>query len=290
MRAAGWHGPQAADAWANAVEASLWVLGLLALAAVAWVVTNAVTVADRPLGLVWDIICFFPMAGHPFGPPCYGERVVPELRKRVRRWLADEGDGARVILAAHSMGAVIAVATVFAIHGADRHRGAGGTQSSVQRLALLTFGAQLRAYFSRFFPQVFGADVLGIRGTTGPTLLGADPWREQVLEDLAAPATSSIRGTGETLVELLGGDLRDRRGAPPRWRSLWRRTDPLGFPVDDYWGDADEGVTADGIDRGASERSPTSYLWRVAGHGDYLSTLQYHAARDELVAVWRRKP
>jgi hypothetical protein len=57
--------------------------------------------------------------------------------------------------------------------------------------------------------------------------------------------------------------------------------------VDDYWGGADEG--SGGIDRGASERSPTSYLWAVSGHSDYLSTLQYRAARDELVAVWRRR-
>ncbi|MGC5077638.1 hypothetical protein [Agrococcus sp. DT81.2] len=293
VRAAGWYGPDAAAAWSTAVDASLWVLGLLALAAVAWVVMNAVTAAERPLGLVWDIICFFPMAGHPFGPPCYGERVVPELRKRVRTWLAEEGEGARVILAAHSMGAVIAAATVFAIHGADQRRGVGAAQANVQRLALLTFGAQLRPYFSRFFPQVFGADVLGIRGTTGPTLLGPDPWREQVLVDFAAPAMPAAPGSGETLVELLGGDPRDR-ATPPRWRSLWRRTDPLGFPVDSYWGATDEGDDAgydhaEGIDRGASERSPTSYLWAIAGHSDYLSTLQYRAARDELVAMLGRK-
>ena len=287
LRAAGWYGPEADALWATTVDASLWVLGLLALAAVAWVVTNAVTAKERPLGLVWDIICFFPMAGHPFGPPCYGERVVPELRKRVRRWLAEEGDGARVILSAHSMGAVIAVATVFAIHGADQRRGGHTARPNVQRLALLTFGAQLRAYFSRFFPQVFGAEVLGIRGTTGPTLLGADPWRQQVLEDFGDPAAGGSGGARDTLVALLGGDARDRRVAPPRWRSLWRRTDPLGFPVDDYWGGADGG--AGGIDRGASERSPTSYLWAVSGHSDYLSTLQYRAARDELVAVWRRR-
>lgn len=265
---------------------SRWALGLLAGAAVAWVVTNAVTSTERPLGLIWDIICFFPRAGHPFTPPCYAERAVPEVGKRIKRWVrevSEEGDDPHVILSAHSMGAAIAVGAVMFLHG-DK------ADDALERTALLTHGAQLRAYFSRYFPEVFGARVLGVRGTRGPALLGADPWKQQVLEDNHPPAQPLQKdGDPVTVVQLLGGDFRDsEHPVPPRWRSLWRRTDYLGFPVMGYWSNEINGVNENPIDRGATERSPRSYLWAVAKHNDYLSTPQYRSARDELVEMMAR--
>jgi len=277
--------------WDTLSTVSRWALGLLAGAAVAWVVTNAVTSTERPLGLIWDIICFFPRAGHPFTPPCYAERAVPEVGKRIRRWVRDvseEGDDPHVILSAHSMGAAIAVGAVMFLHGEK-------ADDALDRTALLTHGAQLRAYFSRFFPEVFGARVLGVRGTLGPALLGADPWEQQVLEDSHPPARPLQKdGDPVTVVQLLGGDFRDPDHlVAPRWRSLWRRTDYLGFPVMGYWSNEIKGVNENPIDRGATERSPRSYLWAVAKHNDYLSTPQYRAARDELIemmAASRREP
>lgn len=277
--------------WATLSAVSRWALGLLALAAVAWVVTNAVTSTERPLGLIWDIICFFPRAGHPFTPPCYAERAVPEVGKRIKRWMrevSEEGDDPRVILSAHSMGAAIAVGAVMFLHGEK-------ADDALDRTALLTHGAQLRAYFSRFFPEVFGARVLGVRGTLGPALLGADPWKGQVLEDSHPPARALQKdGDPITVVQLLGGDFRVADHlVPPRWRSLWRRTDYLGFPVMGYWSNETNGVNENPIDRGATERSPRSYLWAVAKHNDYLSTPQYRAARDELIEMMapiRREP
>jgi hypothetical protein len=269
--------------WDGLVAVSRWALGLLALAAVAWVVTNAVTSTERPLGLVWDIICFFPRAGHPFTPPCYAERAVPEVSKRIKRWMKEEGDNASVILSAHSMGATIAVGAILSLHGE-------GADDILGRVGLLTHGAQLRAYFSRFFPEVFGPRVLGIRGTTGPALVAADPWKRQVLEDSRRPASPLQKdGDPASVVQLLGGDFRDPDNlVAPRWRSLWRRTDYLGFPVTGYWSDESNGVNENPIDRGATERSPRSYLWTVAKHNDYLSTAQYRAARDELVGMLTR--
>ncbi len=269
--------------WETLIAVSRWALGLLALAAVAWVVTNAVTSTERPLGLIWDIICFFPRAGHPFTPPCYAERAVPEVTKRIKRWMKEEGDDGHVILSAHSMGGTIAVAAVLSLHG-ER------ADDTVARVGLLTHGVQLRPFFSRFFPEVFGPRVLGIRGTTGPTLLGADPWKRQVLEDNRRPASPLQKDRDPvSVVQLLGGDFRDPdRLVPPRWRSLWRRSDYLGFPVTGYWSDEVDGVNENPIDRGATERSPRSYLWAVAKHNDYLSTMQYRAARDELVEMMSR--
>ena len=96
-----------------------------ALAAVGWVVTNAVASDVRPLGLVWDIVCFFPRAGHPFTAPCYAERAVPEVAKRVRHHIDDAKKAHKnpyVILSAHSMGATIALAVIFMLGQEDDAR------------------------------------------------------------------------------------------------------------------------------------------------------------------------
>ncbi|MET4636812.1 hypothetical protein [Mycetocola sp. 2940] len=270
--------------WDSLLSVSRWAIGLIALGAVAAVVTNAVTSTERPLALVWDIICFFPRAGHPFAPPCYAERAVPEVTKRIKRWMGpglDEGGAeGRVILSAHSMGATIAVGAILAMKGNEDNDELG-------RVALLTHGVQLRPYFSRFFPEVFGPRILGVRGTQGPQMLAADPWRRQVIADNRPPALPvHVKGDPDSVVELLGGNLSDADDpVAPRWRSLWRRTDYLGFPVTGFWSNETDGVNENPIDRRATERSPRSYLWAVARHNDYLSTPQYREARDELVAM-----
>ena len=114
----------------------------------------------------------------------------------------------------------------------------------------------------------------GALGTRGPALFGADPWKKQVLDDYRRPPSARDDGDPPTVVELLGA---------PRWRSLWRRTDPLGFRVNGYGSNDKDGANTNPIDRGATEREPRSYLWSVAGHSDYLSRRQYREARDELI-------
>ncbi|MET0844376.1 MAG: hypothetical protein ABWY23_11025, partial [Mycetocola sp.] len=274
------------EAWGALATAGGWALGLLGLAAAAWVVTNAVTSTERPLGLVWDIICFFPRAGHPFTPPCYAERAVPEVTKRILRHITQRNDdpnaddGKRVILSAHSMGATIAIGSILELYGKEE-------TAVLDRVALLTHGAQLRPYFSRFFPEVFGPAVLGISGTRGPSLLRADPWHRQVIDDHDSPALPPHNEKDPPSVAQIltrNGDA-THRSAAPRWRSLWRRTDFLGFPITSYWSRETNGVNENPIDRGASERSPRSYLWTIARHNDYVSTAEYKNARHELIEL-----
>jgi alpha-beta hydrolase superfamily lysophospholipase len=273
---------EGASFWNTLLGVSRWAIGFIALSAVAWVVANAVTSTERPLALVWDIICFFPRAGHPFAPPCYAERAVPEVTKRVQRWMGPDeaGPEGTVILSAHSMGATIAVGAILAMKGNEE-------DEALRRVALLTHGVQLRPYFSRFFPEVFGPRILGVRGMQGPQVLASDPWRRQVIADNRPPALPvRVDGDPESLVQLLGGNFDDPDNAvAPRWRSLWRRTDYLGFPVTGFWSNESNGVDENPIDRRATERSPRSYLWAVAKHNDYLSTPQYRAARDVLIAM-----
>ena len=105
-------------------------------------------------------------AAHPFAPPCYAERAVPELRSRIDGWLngldvpttlqrpapQSRRTGA-VILSAHSLGG-----------GPGRRRparavGRRGRQGADRpRIGLITYGTQLRAFFGRFFPELFGPD------------------------------------------------------------------------------------------------------------------------------------
>ncbi|WP_043620197.1 hypothetical protein [Nonomuraea candida] len=102
----------------------------------------------RTVGIVWDIATFWPRAIHPLAPPCYTERVVPELITRVRRLAATERD--RVVLSGHSQGSVIAAALVLQLGPEER-----------ARVRLLTHGSPLRRLYASFFPAYFGDSGLG---------------------------------------------------------------------------------------------------------------------------------
>ena len=212
----------------------------------------------RPLGLVWDLICFLPRAVHPFGPPCYAERAVPELLDRCNDWLhpfpANAKSGERIIvLSAHSLGAVLAVSVLFAMPADDLHR-----------MRLLTYGTQLRSYFGRIFPELLGPEVLGTTQVGAARLAGVDPWLHS--------QEGARASTTDSLVERLA----DQANGTPRWRGLWRRTDFIGFPVHSY-PYQDNGNP---IDVRAEETVPP--LPGILRHSDYLCTPAYSAKLTEL--------
>ena len=49
--------------------------------------------ARKAVGVIWDLTTFWPRAAHPLAPPCYAERVIPELQIRSRWVLDQEPDG-----------------------------------------------------------------------------------------------------------------------------------------------------------------------------------------------------
>ncbi|MCF4121447.1 hypothetical protein L1785_10685 [Antribacter sp. KLBMP9083] len=288
-----------ADAPALLVDLAVPALGVVAVALLASALVGATESHARPWGLLWDLMCFLPRSAHPFGPPSYAGRAVPEVRSRVDSWLTatDLPSGPareaaavsrRVVLSAHSMGGVLAAAVVLIRAGNPVTAPAGTTQDGTTpdgtavpvrdpRVGLLTYGVQLRPYFGRFFPELLGPSVLGTPACTGPAWTG-DPWGAQV----EAPEPPPTPGRGTLLGLLTPGPGEFPAGtaaapARPAWVNLWRRTDFLGFPAHGYGENA--------VDRGAEEVDRGAYLFEIAAHTGYPRSWAYHRAFDDVARV-----
>jgi hypothetical protein len=103
--------------------------------------------ARRTIGILWDVGTFWPRAAHPFAPPCYAERAVPDLSWRMATWT--EATGGRLVLSGHSQGSVLAAAAAWQLEPSVR-----------RRVALLTYGSPLERLYGRWFPAYFGPAAL----------------------------------------------------------------------------------------------------------------------------------
>jgi hypothetical protein len=116
----------------------------------------------RSVGVIWDLGTFWPRAAHPLAPPCYAERVVPELVHRAT-WLAKEQGG--LVLSGHSQGSVLAAATVLQL-----------PPDAKPRTALLTYGSPLARLYQRAFPNYFGPAVMAQIGASVSGRDGQPRW------------------------------------------------------------------------------------------------------------------
>ncbi|MGW1049134.1 hypothetical protein ACWDBD_15940 [Streptomyces sp. NPDC001118] len=103
--------------------------------------------ARRTIGILWDVGTFWPRAAHPFAPPCYAERAVPDLTWRMATWT--QRTGGRLVLSGHSQGSVLAAAAAWQLPPSVRGR-----------IALLTYGSPLERLYGRWFPAHFGPPAL----------------------------------------------------------------------------------------------------------------------------------
>ncbi|WP_436847379.1 hypothetical protein [Streptomyces aureus] len=103
--------------------------------------------ARRTIGILWDVGTFWPRAAHPFAPPCYAERAVPDLTWRMATWI--RATGGRLVLSGHSQGSVLAAAAAWQLDPSVR-----------ARVALLTYGSPLERLYGRWFPAHFGPAAL----------------------------------------------------------------------------------------------------------------------------------
>lgn len=105
--------------------------------------------ARRTIGILWDVGTFWPRAAHPFAPPCYAERAVPDLTWRMTGWTGRTGG--RLVISGHSQGSVLAAAAVWQLPPQVR-----------RRVALLTYGSPLSRLYGRWFPAYFGPGPLTV--------------------------------------------------------------------------------------------------------------------------------
>ncbi|WP_285803291.1 hypothetical protein [Streptomyces sp. RKAG290] len=99
--------------------------------------------ARRTIGILWDVGTFWPRAAHPFAPPCYAERAVPDLASRMSGWTARTRG--RLVISGHSQGSVLAASAVWQLPAETR-----------ARVALLTYGSPIERLYGRWFPAYFG--------------------------------------------------------------------------------------------------------------------------------------
>jgi len=137
-----WQAP-APVRYVGTVIGGLLVPALMATLRGAWRNTQR----RKTIGILWDVGTFWPRSYHPLSPPCYAERAVPDLQRRLW-WLHD--NGGQVLLAAHSQGTMLAAA---ALVQADR-RPLG------QNVALATFGSPLIKLYGWAFPAYLRASLL----------------------------------------------------------------------------------------------------------------------------------
>ncbi|WP_433317683.1 hypothetical protein ACQP0U_09735 [Micromonospora sp. CA-269861] len=100
----------------------------------------------RHVGILWDLGTFWPRAAHPFAPPSYADRAVPELADRITQ-LAERHTG--VLLCGHSHGSVLLALAVLRLPPRVR-----------ERVALLTYGSPLDRLYARLFPAYLNEEVL----------------------------------------------------------------------------------------------------------------------------------
>nr|WP_240968961.1 hypothetical protein [Streptomyces sp. HNM0575] len=133
------------DGFADTVQVlGSWLVGLAFVLFVAWGRrAYRDPSARRTIGILWDVGTFWPRAAHPFSPPCYAERAVPDLAWRMATWT--ELTRGRLVISGHSQGSVLAAAAVW--HLDRRTRG---------KVALLTYGSPLERLYGRWFPAYFG--------------------------------------------------------------------------------------------------------------------------------------
>ncbi|WP_373312593.1 hypothetical protein [Streptomyces candidus] len=141
--------PSAVEAFAHTSQAlGSWLVGFGFLLFVTWGRrAYRDPKARRTIGILWDVGTFWPRAAHPFAPPCYAERAVPDLTWRMATWT--ERTGGRLVISGHSQGSVLSAAALWQLPRRTR-----------RRVALLTYGAPLERLYGRWFPAHFGPDCL----------------------------------------------------------------------------------------------------------------------------------
>lgn len=147
-------------------SAAAWTVTLLPLlAALLLSAAYRSPSARRAVGVAWDVLTFWPRLNHPFSPPCYGERAVPQLYTRLMHLSSGESgtqEIGRILLSAHSQGTVVSAAALLQL---DR--------TTKRRVVFCTYGSPLVLLYRRAFPAYFGGGILRRLGEELPPPAGS---------------------------------------------------------------------------------------------------------------------
>ena len=197
---------------------SISVLGLILLG----IQTYRNARVRRSVGVIWDLATFWPRAAHPLAPPCYAERVVPELVHRAT-WLATQQRG--LVLSGHSQGSVLAAATILQM-----------PPEAQRRTALLTYGSPLCRLYMRAFPNYFSEKVVNdiAAAVAGPA--GQERWVN--LWRRTDPIGGAIGVGDRRLADPVAFEPQPGHRLPPpvQGHSAYQTTPQFGQAMDDLVG------------------------------------------------------
>ncbi len=184
----------------------------------------------KRISMLWDVGTFWPRSYHPLAPPCYAERAVPDLQRRIWR-LNDHGSP--VLLVAHSQGTILAAAALLQ-QECRAERG---------RIGVAMFGSPLSRLYGWAFPAYFNTEVRQAVGEQRPDRAKVVRW-----QNFYYPT------------DPIGGKITDSPDGAPGCPSDTRLLDPAvawriyGNPVptpgghSGYWTDARVWTDIDAID------------------------------------------
>lgn len=154
--------------WGWLRTSSSWVLaGLPVLIVLAFRRSMQSEAMRRRIGIAWDLLTFWPRRFHPFAPPSYAERAVPELQQRIAEAREAKGGTGSVALLGHSQGSIVSIAAVASLEPKD-----------LSRVAVATYGSPLATFYRRFFPSYFTNDLFDHVGKNLREASGVRPlWR-----------------------------------------------------------------------------------------------------------------
>lgn len=201
---------------ALATDIGMYVIGLVALGIlVLGFFSYRSEDTRRTVSVIWDLGTFWPRTVHPFAPPCYAERAVPELAKRITA-LAGQGG---VILSGHSHGSVLSAATLLQL-----------PPDVLPRVALLTHGSPLHRLYARLCPAFLGDPILYELGDR----IGwrwVNLWRDT--DPIGGPVFSAHRPDQPPRVPGPAGTV-DRRLRDPRAVAI-DPDDTVPPPINRHW-------------------------------------------------------
>jgi hypothetical protein len=102
------------------------------------------------IGMLWDVVSFWPRVFHPFAPPAYAARAVPELTRRIEEVVGTrKAPRGAVVLSGHSQGSVLSQAVAVRL-----------SQHAQERTRLVTHGSPIVRFYRTYFPRYFPPTLL----------------------------------------------------------------------------------------------------------------------------------